>query len=401
MALIQIRPERKRKILSRLRSRIALALAALLLFSSACLPTTLTERPSGGKATSERIQRRTFPDKRNDCRNELGREDGNEKPTDQQEIHAVTPGQELPNGGEVRDPEPPAGGNGGMQGDEPSVGGGESGGEDDPGQEQPAAGGENGEGDDPGQTPPAGENGDGEETPDSLPEDVIPEEGNRQADRESARDWELMFVNMEFTGDWNQDFLNVVFSQLGYTASRANFIVKDGVRQSYTRYGAWFGFPYGAWCAMFVSFCMNYAGVPKEAMVQSASVNLMVEWLRERDRYRFDWDHYSPQPGDLVFFSSNRSRTPTHVGVVTGVMNNTLLTVEGNNGPTVAVFMYDIHDPTIVGYGIFPDQSEYSQTTMSEPESESETESPELLASVPRWATDGLTIMGKPSRETN
>jgi hypothetical protein len=28
-----------------------------------------------------------------------------------------------------------------------------------------------------------------------------------------------------------------------------------------TRYGQWYGDAYGDWCAMFVSFCMNNAGI--------------------------------------------------------------------------------------------------------------------------------------------
>ena len=391
--MIQIRPERKRKILSRLRSRIALALAALLLFSSAGVRGTGTKDLLPGRAGAgmapDRVMRRALLDK------------GEGKEHSDSPVGNETGEPAVPEPGETPTETPPT--------SDPT----ETSPEQDPQEEiesptapQDTEGQETGEEGSSSQDDLAGDNGSdeleetGEETDDAQTGDQIDIVGNHRADVETARDWELLFVNMEFTGDWNQDFLNVVFSQLGYTASRENFIVEDGVRQSYTRYGAWFGFPYGAWCAMFVSFCLNYAGVPKEAMLQSASVARMVEWLRSRDRFKFCWDDYAPQPGDLVFFSQTRRRTPTHVGVVTGVMNNTLLTVEGNNGPTVAVFMYDIHDPTIVGYGIFPDQSEYSRAALSEPETESEPESTEPLAIVPDGTSNSLTVTRQASQNT-
>lgn len=49
-----------------------------------------------------------------------------------------------------------------------------------------------------------------------------------------------------------------------------NYIVgEDGEAiLGYTHYGAWYGEPYGDWCAMFVSFCLHYAdvqGIPFES----------------------------------------------------------------------------------------------------------------------------------------
>ena len=51
-------------------------------------------------------------------------------------------------------------------------------------------------------------------------------------------------------------------SQIGYTQSGRNYEVDDaGGKHGYTRYGAWYGYPYSEWCAMFASFCLHYAGV--------------------------------------------------------------------------------------------------------------------------------------------
>ena len=57
------------------------------------------------------------------------------------------------------------------------------------------------------------------------------------------------------------DILAVAVSQLGYTESERNYIVDENdVVMGYSRYGAWYHSPYGDWCAMFVSFCLHYAG---------------------------------------------------------------------------------------------------------------------------------------------
>ena len=56
--------------------------------------------------------------------------------------------------------------------------------------------------------------------------------------------------------------------QLGYTESAKNFTVDKALGETlaqahhYTRYGDWYGNPYGSWDVMFVAFCQHYAGIP-------------------------------------------------------------------------------------------------------------------------------------------
>lgn len=65
--------------------------------------------------------------------------------------------------------------------------------------------------------------------------------------------------------DWSANVAAVAASQLGYGESQRNYnLAEDGVtKQGYTRYGDWYGNPYGSWNAMFASFCLHYAGVPE------------------------------------------------------------------------------------------------------------------------------------------
>ena len=78
-----------------------------------------------------------------------------------------------------------------------------------------------------------------------------------QADLESASVWEQT-IPQTLSGQWRADVVAVAESQLGYAASTRNYIVDEaGGMHGYTRYGAWYGSPYGEWCAMFASFCLH------------------------------------------------------------------------------------------------------------------------------------------------
>ena len=55
-------------------------------------------------------------------------------------------------------------------------------------------------------------------------------------------------------------------SQLDYQQSDKNFkldVEDQQVLRGYSRYGAWYGNPYGAWDVMFLSLLPALAGVPR------------------------------------------------------------------------------------------------------------------------------------------
>ena len=102
------------------------------------------------------------------------------------------------------------------------------------------------------------------------------------ADVEDESEW-LAKTNTTLSGDWSADLLTVAQSQLGYTQSEKNFEVDadDGVTvRHYTRYGEWYGNPYGEWDVMFLSYCLNYAGIPQSAIPQRAGVLALRSDLR-------------------------------------------------------------------------------------------------------------------------
>ena len=224
------------------------------------------------------------------------------------------------------------------------------------------------------------------------------------ADVETAQIWERAIKNVELTGDWREDVIAIAKTQLGYQESAKNYIVlEDGETiKGYTRYGAWYGDPYGDWCAMFASFVLNYAeveGIPLDANCQHWIETLSKE---ENDLYR-PADEYLPQPGDLVFFDfdiedeEEKDEAPTadHVGLVVEIMNDEdenpikLKTIEGNSSDKVQYVTYELDDPAILGYGQLPEQ---------EPEDEEPIEEPAEQFVLTAESEDGIavTVTGDP-----
>ena len=102
------------------------------------------------------------------------------------------------------------------------------------------------------------------------------------ADVEDESEW-LAKTNTSLSGLWTEDLLTVAQSQLGYEQSEKNFELDadDGVTvRHYTRYGEWYGNPYGSWDVMFLSYCLNYAGIPQSAIPQRAGVLALRSDLR-------------------------------------------------------------------------------------------------------------------------
>lgn len=174
------------------------------------------------------------------------------------------------------------------------------------------------------------------------------------ADVEDAVIWEATLPDSR-TGIYAEDLLAVAKSQLGYAESTRNYIVESGEIRGYTRYGAWHGDPYGDWSAMFVAFCLHYAGVDK--MPVSAASQNWIALLKSAGLYAAAAD-CMPEAGDIVFFVGNDGKD--HVGIVSGYFPAEDQTVaqiqciEGDSGNAVCITTYSQTDPTILGYGFLP-----------------------------------------------
>lgn len=185
---------------------------------------------------------------------------------------------------------------------------------------------------------------------------------NYDADLESASVWERSISGTDLTGNWADDLITVAQTQLGYTESTRNYIVSDtGEMKGITRYGQWYGDAYGDWCAMFVSFCLNYAGIPGTAMPYESSCVRWINLLSGPEIDRFEGaDTYTPVKGDLIFFDMDGDSISDHVGIIAEVtedadaQSDKLKVVEGNSADCVQYVSYDRNDWRIFGYGRLP-----------------------------------------------
>ena len=170
-----------------------------------------------------------------------------------------------------------------------------------------------------------------------------------KVDVETVEDWEATLP--ELTGEKGTDVLSIAQSQLGYTESEKNYILaEDGQsKRGITRYGQWYGNPYGEWANMFTSFCLRYAGV-SEKLVNSGAEVMLARW-KESKLYR-DAKSYTPTVGDVVFLDKNANSSVDATAIVVSLKNGSLTVIEGDVDNAVVENTYPAMDSAVVGYGI-------------------------------------------------
>lgn len=179
-------------------------------------------------------------------------------------------------------------------------------------------------------------------------------------DAESIEQINSTVKQVKLTGDYAADIIAIAESQLGYEASRANFIIDlDGKQRGYTRYGAWYDWKhngdknaeyllYGDWCASFISFCGTQAGIPTSVLPHDTGAQQLLKKLGSRFVKAKD---HTPKPGELVFFElEGKDSLADHVGIVSAVSESGITTIEGNKGSAVAKGSYALDDKRILGY---------------------------------------------------
>ena len=177
---------------------------------------------------------------------------------------------------------------------------------------------------------------------------------NIKADLETETDWEqsVQAVTDEFSTAGM--LVSVARSQLGYTESTLNFEVDlHGVRRGITRYGQWYGNPYGDWSAMFVSFCLYYAGID-DLPFSAGPETMRLEW--ESIGLYEPADGIIPQVGNLIFLGTDSA---TVVAIVTEVTEESITVIQGDLEDAVSERVLAIDDPTVQGYGLVPERSPY------------------------------------------
>ena len=178
---------------------------------------------------------------------------------------------------------------------------------------------------------------------------------NITADLETSDDWEMTLADMVRGPTTRENVVLVAKSQLGYTESTLNFQVDaNGVRRGITRYGQWYGNPYGDWSAMFASFCLEYAGaadLPRNAGPESMRQEWAAQGLYKPAQNRV------PEIGNLVFLHKGETETvgANAVAIIIGFNEETITVIEGDLNNAVAQTQYSRSDAAVMGYGLVPE----------------------------------------------
>ena len=176
--------------------------------------------------------------------------------------------------------------------------------------------------------------------------------------------------------DYVEHLLQVASEEVGYTEDHGR-----------TKYGEWAGDPAAQWCAEFQCWCVDQVDQRWGAellrnvypfytssntgrswfiragryVVRKGKVDGWgYEWLKGRTSYLGSGD-YIPQPGDWVFFNWTGGTDTEHVALIEYCTRNTasgrilIHVIEGNKPSAVARDVYELNDPTILGYGTVHD----------------------------------------------
>lgn len=170
-----------------------------------------------------------------------------------------------------------------------------------------------------------------------------------KADIEKPQDWEATLPK-KLTGKCAENFVSVAQSQLGYKESTANFKVDEGgSKKGYTRYGEWYGNPYGDWSGMFVSFCLHYAGYSKDEAPYHAGASAMRQAWASAELFHSK-DEVQPEAGNLIFFSDDT------VGIIASANGQSLNVIVGDHNDAVEAITVSADAANVLGYGVLPEE---------------------------------------------
>lgn len=142
-----------------------------------------------------------------------------------------------------------------------------------------------------------------------------------------------------FTGLFgNRQLVNIAKSQLGNEGGE--------------KFWSWYGFTSREeWCACFVSWCADQAGLIQSGAVPKFSLCMDGKnWFQNQGKWQGAGS--MPSPGAIVFFDWEHDGTCDHVGIVERCDGTTVYTIEGNSGDAVKERSYAISSNSIMGYGM-------------------------------------------------
>ena len=130
----------------------------------------------------------------------------------------------------------------------------------------------------------------------------------------------------------------------------------DGIQNKYIdKYNEIAGTSFGystSWCAIFVSYCCNEAGLIDDGtFAANSSCDGIISYFESKGLYHSFGDGYNAKVGDLVIH-------PGHVGIVVEVNGTEIVVISGNSSNTVGKSSYsDITSSSYQGYIEMPFKS--------------------------------------------
>ena len=117
-------------------------------------------------------------------------------------------------------------------------------------------------------------------------------------------------------------------------------------------YWSWWGLSERAeWCAMFVSWCADQAGLlDAKAIPKFENCVWGANWFK--DNAGWAGGSAEPSPRDIIFFDWEPDGYPDHVGIVEKCEGGLVYTIEGNVNDGCAQGRYHVGDVCIFGYGL-------------------------------------------------
>ena len=119
------------------------------------------------------------------------------------------------------------------------------------------------------------------------------------------------------------------------------------------KYTNWYGMN-DNWCAMFVSYVMNKAGVSTSVVPKTASVQTLYDFAKKNRRFKAKDSGYKPKGGDIMIQKSNGA---SHTGIVISSSGSSFKTIEGNSGNAVRECSYTLSSSALTGFFV-PDYTE-------------------------------------------
>lgn len=118
------------------------------------------------------------------------------------------------------------------------------------------------------------------------------------------------------------------------------------------KFWSWWGFTERQeWCACFVSWCADQAGlIQKEAVPKFSVCTDGVAWFQAKGKWQSG--ESVPTPGTIIFFDWDHDGASDHVGIVESCDGTTVHTIEGNSGDAVKQNNYTVNSQSILGYGL-------------------------------------------------